>query len=76
MPDEKKPGKISAGALAEVEAALKIYTDEVLAAELSGWTKDTYVTPAANFVRWLNNEFTPGSRNQPYKRRLPYTPED
>jgi hypothetical protein len=62
MPD--KVTKISAEALHEVEAALKVYVGEVIATDLAELTKDTYTTHSRNFVRWLRGDFTPGSRGR------------
>jgi hypothetical protein len=56
--------KISTTALREVEAALKKYVDEVIKADLSDSTKDTYAYHSTNFVRWLTGDFTPGSRGR------------
>jgi len=56
--------KISTQALREVEAAMKKYLDEVIAADLADSTKDTYTTHSRNFVRWLTDDFTPGSRGR------------
>lgn len=55
--------KISAEALREVEAALNLYLDEVIAADLTDHSKDVYTYHSRNFVRWLTGEFTPGSRH-------------
>lgn len=71
MPE--KP-KISPAALREVEAALKTYVDEVIAADLSDSSKDVYSYHSTNFVRWLTGEFTPGSRGAPYAQPKPRKP--
>lgn len=60
----EKITKISPAALREVEAALKAYVDEVIAADLSDWSKDVYAYHSTNFVRWLSGGFTPGSRGR------------
>jgi hypothetical protein len=60
----EKVSKISAEALREVEAALKKYVDEVISADLSDWSKDSYAYHATNFVRWLTGDFKPGSRGR------------
>lgn len=60
----EKVTKISADALHEVEAALKVYADEVFATDLAGLTKDTYTTHSRNFVRWLKGAFNPGSHGR------------
>ena len=56
--------KISPEALREVEDALKTYIDEVIEADLTDSTKDTYAYHSSNFVRWLSGDFTPGSRGR------------
>jgi len=66
MPE--KVTKISAQALSEVEAALKRYVEEVIAADLSDWSKDVYAYHSTNFVRWLTGDFKPGSRRLPYSK--------
>jgi len=66
MPE--KVTKISAEALREVEAALKTYVEEVIAADLSDWSKDVYAYHSTNFVRWLTGDFSPGSRGSPYAK--------
>jgi len=66
MPE--KVTKISAEALREVEAALKRYVEEVIAADLSDWSKDVYAYHSTNFVRWLTGDFRPGSRGAPYSK--------
>ncbi len=54
--------KISTQAFREVERALTCYLDEVHATELRPLTKRTYELHAVNFVRWLVDDFVPGSR--------------
>lgn len=67
--------QVSKTALSEVEAALKEYCAEVMASDLSAASQAIYIDQASNFVRWVNGEFTPGSRLNPYplKRKSPTT---
>jgi hypothetical protein len=60
----KNTTKISTEALREVEDALKVYVDEVIEADLTDSTKDTYTAHPMRFVRWLRGDFTPGSRGR------------
>ena len=46
--------------LAEVDAALERYFQEVAAKQLALTTKATYKLHASNFVRWLHGDFEPG----------------
>jgi hypothetical protein len=62
METEKEPPRISPAAMVEVKAALSDYVREVLRAGLGPYTTNLYVDKADYFVRWLNHEFTPGSR--------------
>ena len=53
--------KVSAGTLREVQAAFEEYktaVKETLMSESSQWT---YITHTEQFVRWLDDQFTPGS---------------
>jgi hypothetical protein len=54
--------QISRKALEEVEQALDRYHDAVEGTSLEEKTKRTYVRHADTFVRWLKDEFEPGSR--------------
>lgn len=54
--------KISKQALEEVRAALERYREEVAEAGLAPLTEKTYLHHAETFVRWLEDDFTPGSR--------------
>ena len=54
--------KISRQALEEVKAALEEYKKVVEATNLSRTTKDTYIDHPSAFVRWLYDDFEPGSR--------------
>ena len=58
--DMGKPGRISAKALKEVEAALGDYISEVNLAPLAAETKITYTDHPSKFVRWLKYDFEPG----------------
>ena len=54
--------KISRQALEEVKTALEEYKKVVEATNLSRTTKDTYIDHPSAFVRWLYDDFEPGSR--------------
>ena len=54
--------KISIEAIGEIRRALEQYNVVVDHAELSESTKNTYLLHAENFVRWLQDDFEPGSR--------------
>ena len=56
--------KISPGALREVQDALDHYNVEVKQTNLAEWSKKTYLDHALQFVRWLNDEFTPGEKTR------------
>jgi len=51
---------ITSGVLREVERALEQYEAEVKAAGISRDTERTYLGHTRRFVRWLNDDFTPG----------------
>ena len=53
--------KISESALREVQAAFERYKDEVETSKLQPDSKDTYLGRTEQFVRWLNDDFTPGA---------------
>ena len=50
--------------LAEIDAALERYLQEVDAKPLAFTTKVTYKLHASNFVRWLHGDFEPGGNVQ------------
>ena len=55
--------KISISALQEVRRAFEQYQREVEQADdLALATKTTYLYHSRSFVRWLNDDFTPGRR--------------
>jgi hypothetical protein len=54
--------KVSREALREVEQALKQWEAEVKATKLTAPTKKTYLGHPRHFVRWLNDDFTPGEK--------------
>lgn len=54
--------KIGPEALKEVNAAFARYTKAVESTDLSENSKSTYLGHAEHFVRWLRDDFTPGSR--------------
>jgi hypothetical protein len=60
-------GRISAAAMSELETAWKDYRAAVEASDLSESSQATYVDMANNFVRWLREDFDPGSRKAPYR---------
>ncbi|MCE2469126.1 MAG: hypothetical protein J4F32_01130 [Dehalococcoidia bacterium] len=45
-----------------MQAALENYVVEVKATNLAQSSKDTYIPHAEHFVRWLDDDFEPGSR--------------
>ena len=53
--------KISSDALQQVQAALRRYEEEVNSTDCTKSTKDTYMLHARHFVRWLDDDFEPGS---------------
>ena len=57
--------KISRGSLREVQEALARYTIEVEESALAQASKDTYLLHANHFVRWLDDDFTPGETLKP-----------
>ena len=56
--------KISKSALREVRRAFAQYEREVEQADLVPDTKSTYLYHSRSFVRWLNDDFTPGGRRR------------
>jgi len=52
--------KIEPRALAAVKAALERYETEVKASKLRPKSQQTYLVHARHFVRWLEDDFTPG----------------
>ena len=65
----QKATRISPSAMEEVQSALSDYWAELDASDLSEASKGIYMANADNFVRWMRNDFTLGSRNTPWKRR-------
>jgi hypothetical protein len=61
-----KATRISQSAMGEVLAALNGYWDDIKAADLRDSTQDQYIRGATYFVRWMQNDFVPGSRQAPY----------
>ena len=53
--------KVSPHVLREVEDALEQYRKEVDATEMRQSAKTTYLLHSRNFVRWLDDDFTPGA---------------
>jgi hypothetical protein len=54
--------KVSRQALREVQRALEEYEAEVKATNLAEDSKQTYLGHTRHFVRWLNDDFTPGEK--------------
>lgn len=54
--------KVSYEVIQAVESALEEYKQEVSGRALRPSTRATYLLHATNFVRWLKDEFDPGSR--------------
>ena len=54
--------KIRSSTLREVQQALERYEREVKDSRLSPKAKWTYIRHASTFVRWLDDDFTPGER--------------
>ena len=54
--------KVSEMMLQAVQAALQAYEEEVMASTMSKNSKHTYIHRAQIFVRWLDDDFTPGAR--------------
>ena len=52
--------EITPKALTEVKEALRRYEIEVKASKLQPNSQNTYLLHARNFVRWLDDKFTPG----------------
>jgi hypothetical protein len=63
----QKATRISPSAMAEVQSALNDYWAELDGSDLSEASKGIYMANADNFVRWMRNDFIPGSRNTPWK---------
>ena len=53
--------KVGPETLATIQLAFQRYTQEVNEAELAEATKYDYLRFVCQFVRWLNDEFTPGA---------------
>ena len=68
-PVNAKQPRISPDALAEVEAALREYSKEVLRVGLGEFATNMYIDKADYFVRWLKRDFEPGSRGASNQRR-------
>ncbi len=52
--------KIREAYIDEVKVALELYIDEVEESGLSKQSQTTYIDHAKQFVRWLDDDFTPG----------------
>jgi hypothetical protein len=59
-----KEPRVSPQALAEIEAALRDYSREVIEAGLSEMATNLYIDKADYFVRWLKGDFAPGMRKK------------
>ena len=64
-----KKCRISEAAMTEVKRAMRDYGTEVLDSYLSPRSQAMYLGQAENFVRWLEYEFDPGRRVNPYPLR-------
>ena len=53
--------KVSESTIREVQVALEAYRREVHDSGLKESTKWTYLRHADTFVRWLNDDFVPGT---------------
>lgn len=60
--EQQDSAKISLNALAEVRRALEQYERAIEKTRLKESTKQTYLVHAKDFVRWLADDFEPGSR--------------
>ena len=58
----RRTEKVSPGTLQEVNKALERYVAELEATNLSKVSKQNYERYADCFVRWLRDDFMPGSR--------------
>jgi hypothetical protein len=58
----EKATRISTSAMSEVLSALDDYWDAIEASDLSESAKGSYFDMAGNFVRWMRDDFVPGSR--------------
>ena len=66
--------RMSAAAMAELEAAWQEYRAVIEASDLTDSSQATYVDAAHRFVRWLRSDFDPGSRKAPYRIDRPKAP--
>lgn len=53
--------KVSSEVLKAVQDALERYEVEISGTPMTPSTKRTYILHAGNFVRWLDDDFEPGS---------------
>ena len=67
--------KLDSETLEKVQDLLEGYEREVEATGLQPSSKSTYILHARHFVRWLDDDFDPGSNidkvNRPSRRRTP-----
>jgi hypothetical protein len=61
MEKEATVPEVTRPVLTDIQNALERYRLEVEASRLTEETKRTYLLHAKNFVRWLADDFTPGS---------------
>src|SRR5258708_7624361 len=59
----QKATRISCAAMLEVMSALEDYWAAIETSDLSEASKNIYINHADNFVRWMRDDFIPGSRN-------------
>ncbi len=64
-----KKCRISAAAMAEIRIAFSDYGTEILDTNLSPRSQAIYIDVANNFIRWLEYEYDPGRRLEPYPLR-------
>jgi|SRR5215831_15756039 len=62
----QKATRISPSAMTEVLSALNDYWVAIEASDLKERSKGIYMSMADNFVRWMRDEFVPGSRSSMY----------
>jgi hypothetical protein len=66
----EKATRISPSAMLEVLSALDGYFKEIESSDLGEMAKSIHWQGAECFVRWMQGEFVPGSREAPYRKRV------
>jgi hypothetical protein len=69
VPVQARSPRLSASAMDEVKKAVNLYYTDVETSDLSLSSQATYIDMVNIFVRWLNGDFTPGSRKEAYRVR-------